>query len=104
MMRGLVPMWFRLQMILISRRLNSPIRSSAPVPQNATALQALGQQAHPLSVVPEHLDQAAALAAEHEQVATVRIALQHLLHHHRQPIEAAAHVGWTARLPYPRLR
>ena len=30
-----------------------------PWPHEAAALQALGQQAHPLSVMPEHLDQSA---------------------------------------------
>ena len=34
----------------------------------------------------------------------VRIALQHLLHQQRQPVEAATHVRRSARQPHPRLR
>ena len=49
-------------------------------PQEAAALQSLAEQAHALAVVPEHLDQLTAPAAEHEQMPAVRIAPQDLLH------------------------
>jgi hypothetical protein len=39
--------------------------------------------------MPKDLQQSAALAAEYEQVPTVRVALQHFLHQQRQAIEAA---------------
>src|SRR4029077_15653984 len=41
-------------------------------------------------------------AAEHEQLAIVRIALERLLHHQRQPVKALAHVGVASRQPYLR--
>src|SRR5258708_28568825 len=72
-------------------------------PHEAPSLQPLGQQAHPLAIVPKDLQQPAALAAEHEQVATVRIAPERLLHQQRKAIEAAAHIRHAAPQPYPRL-
>src|SRR5271165_363407 len=44
-------------------------------------------------------NQTATPAAEHEQVAAMRIALEHLLHQHRKPVEALAHIGVAARQP-----
>src|SRR5436189_953146 len=38
-------------------------------PDEATTLQALGEQAHAQSIVPKHLDQAASPPSEHEQMA-----------------------------------
>ena len=70
-------------------------------PDEAAALQPLGEQAHALAVVPEHLDQTAATAAEHEQMAAVRIALELLLDQQRQAVEALAHVGVAGRQPHP---
>src|ERR1700704_6477603 len=61
-------------------------------PDEAAALQPLGVKAHPLAVVPQHLDQSAAPAAEHEQMATVRIALELLLNQERKPVKTLAHV------------
>src|SRR5262249_50487180 len=69
-------------------------------PDEQASLQPLREQAHALAIVPQHLDQAAAPAAEHEQMAAVGIALERLLHQHRQPIEALAHVGVTGRQPH----
>src|SRR5439155_15195416 len=68
-------------------------------PDEATALQSLRKQAHALTIVPQNLDQPAAPAAEHKQMAIVRIELERLLHQHRQAIEPLAHVGVTARKP-----
>src|SRR5262245_17960241 len=41
-------------------------------PDEAAALQPLGEQAHALAIVPQNLDQDAAPAAEHEQMPVVR--------------------------------
>ena len=60
------------------------------------------EQAHALAVVPKHLDQVAAPAAEHEQVTAVRIAIEGLLDEERKPIKPLAHVGAARRQPHPR--
>src|SRR5262245_49103723 len=52
--------------------------------------------------MPEHLDQATAPAAEHEQMSAMRIAPERLLHQQRQAIKALAHVGVAGRQPDPR--
>src|ERR671931_288231 len=62
-------------------------------PDKTPAFQPLGEQAHALAVVPQHLYQRAAPAAEHEQMASVWIALERFLHQQRQPVETLAHVG-----------
>ena len=49
------------------------------------------------------LIKSAATTAEYEQMATVRIMLERLLHLQRQAIEAAPHVCVTARQPDPRI-
>src|SRR5947209_3575160 len=46
----------------------------------------------------------APLAAEHIEIAGVRIALQHLLHLDRQAVHAAPHIGVPDRQPYPHSR
>src|SRR5215468_2834731 len=71
-------------------------------PDEAAALQSLGEQAHALAIVPKNLDQSAPPPAEHEQVSAVRIAPERLLHPQRQPVEALAHVGVPGRQPHPR--
>ena len=48
-------------------------------PQEAALLQALGEQACPLAVMPDHLQQVAATAAEAKQMAVQRVAMQNLL-------------------------
>src|SRR5580704_1892792 len=68
-------------------------------PDETAAFQPLGEQAQALAVVPQHLDQSAATAAEHEQMPAMRVALQLLLHHQRQAVEALAHVRMTGRKP-----
>src|ERR1700704_6807728 len=62
-------------------------------PDEASTLQTLRKQAHPLAVMPQDLQQPAAPAPEHEQMAVVGIALERLLHQYRQAVEALAHVG-----------
>src|SRR5262249_52669374 len=66
-------------------------------PQEPATLQSLGEQAHALSVMPQHLDQATTPAPEHEQMPAMRIALERLRHHQRQAIKALAHVGVATR-------
>src|SRR5204863_5535615 len=46
----------------------------------------------------------AALAAEHVEIAVMRIALQRLLHLDRQAVHAAPHIGVPDRQPYPHTR
>src|SRR5262245_26865206 len=48
-------------------------------PDEAATFQSLRKQAHTLAVMPQHLDQPAAPAAEHEQMPAVRITLELLL-------------------------
>src|SRR5262249_21119785 len=71
-------------------------------PQEAATLQPLREQAHALTVMPENLDQPTAAATEHKQMATVRIALERLLHQQRQAIKTLPHVGMAARQPNSR--
>ena len=57
---------------------------------------------------PDHrartLDEIAAAAAEDEQMARMRIALQRLLHDQRQPVEPLAHIGAAHGQPNPNAR
>jgi hypothetical protein len=52
--------------------------------------------------MPQDLDQAAAAATEHEQMAIMGIVLEGLLNLQRQAVEAAPHVRVAARQPDPR--
>jgi len=80
---------------------SSPSLASLLEPQQVQVV-GPGTMAHALTVVPQHLDQRAAPAAEHKQMAIVRVALERLLHQQRQPVEALAHVGVAGRQPHPR--
>src|SRR5215470_9855385 len=71
-------------------------------PEEAASFQPLGEQAHPLPIMPEHFDQSAAPAAEHEQMPIVRIAPERLLHQQCQAIKSFAHVGMAGCQPDPR--
>src|SRR3546814_10611036 len=53
-------------------------------------------------LIPEQLDQIAPLAPKGEQRAGMRALLQNLLRHHRQAVEALAHVRRAASQEYPR--
>src|SRR5882724_9268911 len=53
-------------------------------PDKMASFQSLREQTHALSIMPQHLEQAAASPAEHEQMAIVRIALERLLYQQRQ--------------------
>src|SRR6516165_2389215 len=54
--------------------------------------------------MPKDLDQLAAFATEHIEVAAVRVALEGFLHQHGQRVHAAAHVGVASRNPHPHAR
>ena len=71
-------------------------------PHEAAFLQPLGEQTEALAVPPQHLQQIAATATEHEQMAAERVLRHSLLHHSSEPVEALAHVGTADRQPYPR--
>src|SRR5579862_6782659 len=71
-------------------------------PNETATLQAFGKQTHPLAVMPEHLDQPAATAAEYEQMPTVRVTFERLLHQQGQAIKALAHIGMASRQPNSR--
>jgi hypothetical protein len=66
----------------------------------ASSLQALGVQRGAQPIVPEDLDQLAALAPEDVKVAGMRVALQRLLDAQGQRVHAAAHVRVTGRDPH----
>src|SRR5258705_5788597 len=68
-------------------------------PDELTTLQTFGIERHAKTVVPENLDQLAVLAAEHVEVAAMRVALQRFLHQQRQRVHAATHVGVAGRQP-----
>src|SRR5207302_1820690 len=59
---------------------------------------------HAQPIMPEDLDQLAALATEHVEVAAMRVALEGFLHQHGQRVHAAAHVGVAGRNPHPHAR
>src|SRR5208282_1248990 len=67
-----------------------------------SALQPLGEQAGPIAVMPNQLDQASFAPAEDPQIAGMRIALQRLLHQQGQRMETPAHVGVACCQPHAR--
>src|SRR3546814_220419 len=76
--------------------------SADVVSSDLAAIHPLGKHAHALAVIPEQLDQIAPLAPKGEQRAGMRALLQNLLRHHRQAVEALAHVRRAASQEYPR--
>ena len=73
-------------------------------PDEAPALQALGQQHQALAVEPQHLEDVAAPAAEDEDVAAKRVGRERGLRHSGQAVEALPHVGVSGDDPHPRVR
>ena len=69
-------------------------------PNELAAFQPLRENAGTLPVVPDHLDQVTTTPTKHEQMASVRIVLEFLLHQQRQPRKAAPHVGMPGRQPH----
>src|SRR5262245_10533884 len=72
---------------------------SARWPDKSAAFEPLHEQAHALTVMPQHFDQRAPPTAEYEQMASVGIKLERLLHQQRQAVEAFAQIGVTGRQP-----
>jgi hypothetical protein len=70
-------------------------------PDEASLLQALGVERGAQPVVPEDLDQLAALAPKDVKIAGMRVALQRLLDAQGQRVHAAAHVRVTGCDPHP---
>lgn len=64
-------------------------------------LQPLSEQACPLAVVPDHLQEIPPASAKAEQMAAQRIALQNLLDLQSQGRESFSHVGVAGGQPYP---
>lgn len=77
---------------LRSRQRHTPVLGGLG-PHEASRLQTLAEQAHPVAIEPQHLDAITAAATEHEHVPTERIRLQAYLYLGRQAVEPAAHVG-----------
>ena len=77
---------------------------SSPAATRSDRARAASRTGTALAVRPQQLDQIAALAAEHEHVATMRIALSVVFHERREPVHAAAHVGHAGGQPDLRAR
>ncbi len=71
-------------------------------PDEATSLQALGQQAQTVTAPPKHLDQVCAPATEDKDVTAVRILGQSCVCLGSQTIKTAAHVGDPRSQPHAR--
>src|SRR3546814_4635219 len=69
-------------------------------PDETAAVHALREEAQALAVIPEQLDQIAALAAEREQRARVRTLLQNLLHQHGRSEEHTSELQSLMRISY----
>jgi hypothetical protein len=63
-----------------------------------------GVERQPEPVVPQHLDQIAAAAAQNEQIARMRVATEPFLDQDQQAVHALAHVGHATRQPDPDAR
>lgn len=71
-----------------------------PRPDEAALLQPLREEAQPLTVPPQDLDQPPRTAAEHEDLSGERIAVQVVLHQRGKPVEALPHVRVTGGQPH----
>src|SRR5690349_11441817 len=66
--------------------------------------QTLGVQRHAQTIMPKNLQQVAALAAEHVEIAGMRIPMQCLLNLQGEAVHATPHVRRTRRQPDPHTR
>src|ERR1041385_7180954 len=89
------------QQISQLRRRNHHPPGGGRRPKDPAPVQPLRVEAHALAVMPQHLDQRAASTTEHEQMTTVGIMLELLLHQQRQAVEPFTHVGVAAGKPDP---
>jgi hypothetical protein len=80
---------------LIARRSATPFRSP-PMAIGTVPSPVAWRRGKDLDVPPQELDEIAAFASEREQRARMRVLRQNFLRHHRQPVEAAPHVGRAA--------
>ena len=72
-------------------------------PDKAAALQTLGEQAGPLAVPPDHLDEITPGTTEDEEMPAERVLRQNLLGQSRQRVETLAHVGLAGSKPHLRM-
>src|SRR5271154_1792629 len=77
-----------------------PVRRRRP--DEAAAFKPLGEQAHALTVVPDHLDQVTSAAPKNEEIAAMRVVPQNFLDLQRQAGPALAHIRMARGQPYPR--
>src|SRR5208283_2819856 len=85
---------------LRGRNRHDAVRAGGP--QKPPALKPLHEQARPVAVMPNQLDQVASAPPEDPQITGMRIAPERLLHHQRQGAEALAHIRVPRRQPHPR--
>jgi hypothetical protein len=79
-----------------------PVRRRGP--DEAAAFKPLGEQAHALTVMPNHLDQVTSAAPKNEEIAAVRVVPENFLDLQRQAGPALAHIRMARGQPYPRPR
>src|SRR3546814_14607570 len=70
-------------------------------PYEPSLLQPLGEQAEALAVPPQYLEEIAAPAAEHAQMAREGTVPKRLLDTPGQAVAGPAHIGLAARPPHP---
>ena len=68
-------------------------------PDKPSPLEPFRIQTQARAVPPENLDPVSSLAAEHKQMPAIRTALEHVLHHHGEPIKSSPHVRRPAGHP-----
>src|SRR5579863_764163 len=70
-------------------------------PDETAPFKSLGEQAHALTVMPDHLDQVTSAAPKNEEIAAVRVVPQNFLDLQRQAGPALAHIRMARGQPYP---
>src|ERR1700730_17392970 len=70
-------------------------------PNKASALEPLAQQAEPVAIKPEDLQNVPSSATEDEDMTGERLLLEHRLHLGAESMKATAHVGHTSCDPDP---
>src|ERR1700674_749923 len=71
-------------------------------PYETAPFKPLGEQAHALTVMPDHLDQVTSAAPKNEEIAAVWVLLQNFLDLECQAGPALAHIRMARGQPYPR--
>src|ERR1700712_2171895 len=70
-------------------------------PNEAAAVQPLGIERQPKSIMPKRLKQRTIAATKHEDIARKRVTAEPFLHQQRQSRHTTAHVGVARRQPNP---